>query len=347
VPAIAFVGRQVATMKRELAALVLRRTGLGLLLGRVLRWAGVLCVNYHRIGTGAGSLFDRELWSASDAAFNSQVSYLKAHFDVISPSDLPNVQSRQKGRYVLITFDDGYVDNYQVAFPILSRLQVPATFFISTGFIDSPRLAWWDEIAWMTRTCKQAAVDLPRWFSVPIQLDEPERQVAVRTLLRKYKTIPAPGTEDYLYALAEATGSGRYSAASGKPVWMTWDMIRKMRTAGMTIGGHTVNHPVLSQMPRDGQMEEIGGCGKRIADELGEPMKYFSYPVGGPKAFNDDTRSCLRDAGVEFAFSYYGGFAKLGAWDNYDMPRIAVEEYITTDWFRSIVNLPGFFGAAQ
>jgi peptidoglycan/xylan/chitin deacetylase (PgdA/CDA1 family) len=115
----------------------------------------------------------------------------------------------------------------------------------------------------------------------------------------------------------------------------------------MSIGGHTINHPILAQMLPEQQWQEISGCGERFKEELGEPMLYFSYPVGGLGSFNDDTRACLEKAGVRYAFSYYGGFRRFDEWDKYDIRRIAVESYIGTDWFRAIVTLPQFFGRAR
>ena len=85
---------------------------------------------------------------------------------------------------------------------------------------------------------------------------------------------------------------------------MTWDMLREMHAAGMTIGGHTIHHAVLSRLTREEQYEEIGGCCARIAAELKAPVRAFAYAVGGRVAFNLDTRACLRHAGVRTAFSY-------------------------------------------
>jgi len=303
----------------------------------------VLVLNYHRVGDSTGSVFDRGLWSSAADQFADQVRFCKSHFDVIAPGDLPAVLSRRRGKYVLITFDDGYRDNYEVAFPVLQAEGVTASFFVATGFIDAPRVAWWDEIAWMVRTSHRTAAGPSRWLPSGVRFDDPDRENAVRTLLRSYKSMPAERTGAYLDAIADATGSGRLDPEATRPLWMTWDMLREMKAAGMTIGGHTVNHPILAQAPRERQRAEIAGCGARLAAELGEPMRYFSYPVGGPEAFDDVTRECLRDAGVQYAFSYYAGYRQFSDWDDYDVRRVRVEATLTLDWFRSIVVLPQWF----
>jgi peptidoglycan/xylan/chitin deacetylase (PgdA/CDA1 family) len=111
----------------------------------------------------------------------------------------------------------------------------------------------------------------------------------------------------------------------------------------MTIGGHTVSHPVLARATHEIRRNEIEGCSHRLAKELGEPMRYFSYPVGGRGAFDSVTRECLKEVGVQYAFSNYAGYRRFGDWDDYDIRRVPVEKHLTTDWFRSIVVLPRLF----
>ena len=330
-------------MKEAIATHLLCRSGLRFLLARTIPWSGILVLNYHRVGNGNQSPFDRGLWSADAAAFTNQIRFCKSQFDLITPDDIPRVLAQASGRYALITFDDGYKDNYEVAFPILKAEGVPATFFVTTGFVDAPRLPWWDEIAWMVRTSRQVQVELPGWVPAPISFDEPDREGAVRTLLRTYKAMPADSTDLYLDAIAEATRSGRCAQDAGTGLWMNWEMLREMRAAGMTVAGHTVTHPVLARISIKRQREEILGCGARLAEEMREPMRYFSYPIGKPGSFDSVTQDCLREAGVRYAFSYYGGFRRFGEWNSYDVRRVPVETHLTAEWFQSIVTVPQFF----
>lgn len=310
------------------------------LAGGVTRWSGVVGLNYHRIGDGRRSVFDRGLWSATAEAFDQQVRWLKSAFDVITPEDLPRVKRNGRGRHVLITFDDGYADNHDTALPILTAAGARATFFIATGYLDDARLPWWDEIAWMVRSSEKRSVTVSEWLPAPVTFDEPEREQAVRTLLRAYKRLPGDRTSAYLEAIAEATGTGRPAAKDHTGLWMTWNMVREMRAAGMTIGGHTVRHQVLARLPRAEQWDEISGCARRLREELDLAMDTFSYPVGTRDSFNTDTLACLREAGVTSAFSYYGGFRSLHKWDDLDIPRIPVEQDTSFDEFRALVMFP-------
>ncbi len=330
-------------MKRALAAWLLSRTGLRSLLSGLRPWSGVIVLNYHRIGDGRDSVHDRGLWSATPESFAEQLRFCKSNLEMIVPDDLPRALAAGRGRYGLVTFDDGYRDNHDRAFPILQAEGVPATFFVSTGFIDARGLAWWDEIAWMVRNGRSGPLALPGWLASPVALDEPDRERAIRTLLRTAKSIPADAMDPFLEAIAVATGSGRSGASAGEGIWMTWDMLREMASAGMTIGGHGVTHAVLARASPERQRQEIQGCARRLADELGQPMRCFSYPVGARNAFDTVTRGLLEAVGVRFAFSYYGGFSRFADWDPLDVRRVAVEPELTTDWFRSIIALPRTF----
>ena len=199
----------------------------------------------------------------------------------------------------------------------------------------------------MVRTSRQPGIEAGSWLSAPIVYDEPDRELAVESLLRTFKALPTDSTGAYLGFLGNATGAGRYDGRRDGRMWMSWDMIRDMRAAGIVIGGHTVNHPVLAQLPPELQWEEISECGRRFSEELGEPMSYFSYPVGERFSFNDITRACLQRAGVRYAFSYYGGFRSFERWDDFDIRRIGVESFMSPDWVRAAVTLPGVFGRAR
>lgn len=336
-------------MKRQLVASLLQRTGLRGLLGRILPTTGVVCLAYHRIGDPWETPLDREVYSATAEGFDDQVRFCKANADVVTTDDLPEVlrDRRRRGRYVLITFDDGYRDNYETAFPILRARGVPATFFITTGFIDEPRLSWWDEISWMIHTSRRSVLELPDWHPAPVPFDEPGRERAIRTVLNRFETLPSDQTDEYLGAIALAAGTGRPFGELGCGAWMTWDMIREMKAHGMVFGGHSVTHPVLSRTDPDRQEEEVRHCGERLTAELGQPMTAFSYPVGQPFAFNESTRDCLRRAGVRHAFSYYGGFRRHDDADDLDIRRIPVEIDTTPELFRARVILPQVFTRAR
>ena len=99
---------------------------------------------------------DSGVWSATPEALDEQLGFASKEYDVVAPRDLPHVVERSNGRYLLLTSDDGYRDNFELALPILRAHRVAATFFVTTEFLDTPRLSWRDEIAWMVRRSRTA-----------------------------------------------------------------------------------------------------------------------------------------------------------------------------------------------
>jgi len=329
--------------KRALLSQALDVTGCGRALRASRVWEGVLILNYHRIGERRHSLLDRNLWSATTEDFEHQVATAAKNFDVIGLNDVEAALNEPRGRHVMFTFDDGYRDNYTDAFPILKAHGVPATFFITTGFLDVPKIPWWDEIAWMVRTSPLQALDVNRWTSSPVPFDEPYREAAIRRLLNVYKGLPGEATEDYVIFLSHALQTGRCPQRIADELWMSWDMIREMKSGGMTFGGHTVTHPVLANLSAEQQDWEVAECKRRLVHELGSPITAFSYPVGGPSSFNAFTRTALKTHGFRLGFSYFGTYCRPGYKDLYAVSRTAIETDIDMSQFRAVVTLPQLF----
>jgi peptidoglycan/xylan/chitin deacetylase (PgdA/CDA1 family) len=327
--------------KTEHIALFAEASGLGSLVRQLDAWSGILIFGYHRIGFVDDS-GDAGLWDASPPVFEEQLRFLKKEFDVIGPDELETVVSVGRGRYVLLTFDDGYRDNFDEAFPILKRHGLPATFFVTTGFLDRRQIAWWDEIAWMVHVSAKSELRANGWLDRALSLAPQERGRTTLSLIERYKRLPSESTGAFMDALAEAAGSGRQHG-DRQELWMTWDNVRQLRAAGMHIGGHTVNHPLLARLSLDEQEQEIVGCKSRIEAELGEPMRYFAYPYGGRDSFNDDTRRSLAEHGVELAFSLYSGRQGFREWDRYDVRRRCVGPNVSPRRFALMLTLPQVF----
>jgi peptidoglycan/xylan/chitin deacetylase (PgdA/CDA1 family) len=329
--------------KREILAGVLQRSGANRVLTRVAAWQGLLVLNYHRIGDPGETCFDPGLFSASEEQFADQVRFLTRNFDVVGVSDLPRVLGGERGRFAMITFDDGYLDNYEAAFPILRAYGARAVFFLATGFLDEGKAAWWDEISWMVRCSTRRELAPSQSFDRPLSLAPDAKASALDLLLRKYKSLPGRRTESFLNHLADACGTGRCPPSATANLWMNWDHVREMHAHGMQFGGHTVSHPVLARISADEELFEVVECKRRIETELRRPVTAFSYPVGQPDSYDVRTKSCLNDAGYEYAFGYHGGFNRPPVEDPFDLARVAVESHTSAKMFRSIACLPQLF----
>ena len=329
--------------KKEILAQSLVGSGAEWLLKRLGAWRGLLVLNYHRIGNPAGTPWDHDLWSATTEEFDWQVGYLKQNFELIGPADLERARSRPRGQHVMITFDDGYRDNYEAAYPVLKSHGVPATFFLATGFLDRPHVSWWDEVAWMIRTTTREFLDGPEWLSGPMVVDHLDPQRTISALLKIYKSLPDERTPEFLEWLGEETGRGRCPTRLAYDQWMTWDMVRQMRADGMHFGAHTVNHPILARLPVEMQQQEIEESRRRIEEELSESICTFSYPVGGVTSCNSETLDCLTRQGFKWAFRYGIGFRSDAFADPLQIPRLAIESSTARTMFRAVTTLPKVF----
>ncbi|HET6422855.1 MAG TPA: polysaccharide deacetylase family protein [Planctomycetaceae bacterium] len=331
-------------MSRKLMlAHALDRSGCGTLLRLTPSWRGVLILNYHRIGEARHSMLDRNLWSATTEEFDQQIRTIVRDFDIIGLDELETALHDRRGRSVMITFDDGYLDNYTEAFPVLKSHRASATFFITTGFLDVPKIPWWDEMAWMVRSCRLPHLPQNPWTGGPVPFDEPDRERAIRRVLNAYKMLEGSSTDEFIEVLAEKLETGRAPAHIGHELWMTWPMIREMSQSRMFFGGHTVNHPILANLTPEAQDFEIGECRRRLMQELKQPVDAFSYPVGGHTSFNQATRDALAKHGYRWAFTYVGGVASQLQLDPFAIQRSAVESDTVRPIFRAMLTLPHFF----
>ncbi len=329
--------------KKHFLANVLDYSGANRLLRHWDSWSGLLVLNYHRIGDPLECEFDRNLFSASQENFEKQVRLFQSSADLITVDDLETVLKADRGKHILITFDDGYRDNYELAFPVLKACHATALFFIATSFIDSPRFAWWSEIAWMVRNAQVNTIPADKWFDAPLEIGEGYPSQAIGQAVRRYWSLQDDETDDYLSSLAQATGAGRCPPSLAENLRMSWEMIQEMHEASMGFGGHTVNHPILAQISASRQREEIVGCRDRLAEKLGTAPLSFGYPVGQAHMFTSETKQILQEAGYRFAFSFYGNHCKTSHQDWLDIPRCSIEYSLPRAILNSRLTIPQIF----
>jgi peptidoglycan/xylan/chitin deacetylase (PgdA/CDA1 family) len=330
-----------ALAKRSVLAEALYRSSADWLIGSACRWSGLLVLNYHRIGIPNAEC-DPDLYSASQEEFDRQIAHLKRHFEVIGGDDIASTLS-ERGRRILVTFDDGYRDNYLAAFPILKRHGVPATFFLATGYLDRPTVPWWDEIHILLARSSGGLIPDLDGGDYEFRPEVDDRLAVARRVVRRYKLIPTTATGEYLDNLARGLGVSRVTPNEATDLWMTWDIVREMKAAGMNFGGHSASHPVLAMCTAERQKWEIEQCRNRIASELGQAPTLFSYPVGGPNRFTSETTDLVRAAGFQFAFTFSRGWVNNHLSNPLRLSRAAVESEIGFGLFSAMTYLPNIF----
>ena len=246
-------------------------------------------------------------------------------------------------RPVIVTFDDGYDDNYHNAFPILRELGVPAMFFVSTGHVDSGRAYAYDWLVHMI--CRTPASHLriaELDLDMPLQSGHARRREVAAGLLDRIKTCSAAEQVAIIGRLENEWQMPRSQGhADCRP--MTWEQLREMRAGGMEVGSHGVWHHMLAKLPPAEMREEIVASKASIDRNLGVSTEVLSYPVGGFDAYNDDVIGAARAAGFRLGCTYTAGTDRLPVRAPFELRRLPVERYMDMAWFSALVGLPEMF----
>jgi peptidoglycan/xylan/chitin deacetylase (PgdA/CDA1 family) len=232
-------------------------------------------------------------------------------------------------RAACITFDDGYADNLTIATPILKRHGLTATFFIATGFLDGGRM-WNDSIIESVRAAPGPTLDLTSSGLGCHSVASPaERMQAAYSVIRTIKHRQPAERADCVASVA-----GHIGAALPDSLMMTSAMVRQLRNSGMSIGGHTVSHPILASTDAAAARSEIAQGKEQLEAIIGEPVKLFAYPNGKPGAdYRAEHVRIVRDCGFCAAVSTSWGTANSTS-DRFQLPRFL-------PWDKS----PGMFAA--
>jgi peptidoglycan/xylan/chitin deacetylase (PgdA/CDA1 family) len=313
--------------KRELLARGLLWSGTSFILSRLPAKDSLLVLNYHRIGNPDDDLFDPGVFEATADQFNDQISYLKR---LVSPVTLEEALSfidgttNANGRRcrVLITFDDGYLDNYQIAFPILRSHDVQGVFFLVTSMVGSCHLPWWDQIAYLVKTGRKRQFSLRYPADLAVDIDMDGFAESLRAILKLFKSPENSDSVRFIRELQEGTQGD--SSPETQRRFLNWEEAREMLRGGMAIGSHTHSHQVLSQLEPSHQREELMKSRSILKDQLSIDADVLAYPVGGKPSFTRETEEIARDVGYHAAFSYYGGTNMRGKTSPYDVHRIGI-----------------------
>jgi peptidoglycan/xylan/chitin deacetylase (PgdA/CDA1 family) len=219
-------------------------------------------------------------------------------------------------RALAITFDDGYADNEEIAAPILKRLGLSATFFVSTGFLDGGCM-WNDRVIEAIRGCEDSHIDLRELGLQDFALDSrAARRHAIESILTDIKHHEQTKRQ----AIADAI-----IAAAGHPplprLMMRPDQVRAMRAHGMDIGAHTVTHPILTRLDGAAAHHEMRDGKRTLESLLGEPVVLFAYPNGVPlRDYSCSHVAMARDCGFKAAVSTAWGAGSMRS-DRFQLPR--------------------------
>jgi peptidoglycan/xylan/chitin deacetylase (PgdA/CDA1 family) len=275
---------------------------------------------YHRVNNEADAIFE----GVPTKEFAAQMESLSRYYTVLSLEEV--VERASTGdvppNSVAVTFDDGYHDNYEHAFPILKRFGIPTTIFLTTGVIDTPGILWHDVVFELFRKTSAAFIEIDG-RRYPIQSGT-DKHHALFAALKNIRGLSPQARTHRISGLAASLGVP-VSSDHG-PKMLTWGQIREMAKAGVTFGAHTVSHPILSRMPLDEAVEEIETSKRIIEDKLGQRVRLFAYPNGSREDFTEALKRSLKELGFRCAVTTMWGIngrstdpfelRRMWLWDN-------------------------------
>ena len=291
---------------------------------RVLR-GGSAVFMFHRILPNDERSYDPEMVTSPNA-FGAFLDWLCENYrvlpldELVAASGSANVE-RPK---CAITFDDGWLDNYVYALPLLRERQLPATIFLPLRFIGTNDRFWQDRL-WLCLENlnpvqqRQSILDAARcvpWF--PAGAESVHTLHGLRRLLRMRATEEA---EDFVGRLVEST---EVSLPRSSRAFLNWDEVREMQGMGISFGSHTANHRLLTHMDQAKATTEIRTSREELIDRLGEKVSAFAYPWG---AASWGTRNAVKEAGYDSAFTTLPGLIKESA-DPWFLPRIFISNSV-------------------
>ncbi len=278
-----------------------------------------LVLTYHRVHEPVtGFTID----TIAPSVLEAQMRYAAAHFSVRPLAELAaQVEAGEPlpPRALAITFDDGYADNYDYAFPILARLALPWTLFVTAGCIETRERLWFDRVLRAFQTTARARFDLPELGPPAPLVTVADRQAAAYRVLGQLKGLAAAERLEAVERVTEALDVA--SDDAGAPELLTWAQVREMADAGVAIGSHTLTHPILSRVPLADAWREIAESKWLIERRIGRAVPLFAYPNGKAEDFTRETVTMIRQAGYRTAVTTNLGGNRPSS-DRYTLRRV-------------------------
>ncbi len=287
---------------------------------------------YHRIvhSPGEDAVPLQPGMYVTDETFERHLAFLKKKYSIIPFHEMVHRinQGRTTGECCSITFDDGWRDTYDTAFPLLKRYQVSATVFLAAGYIGTHKWFWPEELTWcLEMLLKQDAGyaetnDFIKHFLPAMdrngKMNHTDLIDGAVERVKKYRP-------DEREALLEAIRKALPDRSKNR-LLMNWDEVEEMHKSGLvSFGAHTVNHIYLDQVGQDTARLEISSSKKVIEDHLGVPVTLFAYPNGN---YTPQTIGMLEHSGFLGAVTTKWGYVDKNT-PLMEMPRIAMHDDVS------------------
>lgn len=278
--------------------------------------------------------------NVSPQTFEQHMKYISENYNVIKLDDNWKEIVKPNEKYVVITFDDGYVDNYRNALPILEKYKIPATVFVSTDLIDTKDMYWWDELEkiFIINQFQGSFVFEQKKYEI---VSSDDRRTACLDIRNYLKDLTPADRKDKLSYLRRILQVEKEKTEELRCV--TSEEIRKMSQSGcITIGCHTKSHLSMGSNKSEFLMRKEIEESKDILESLiGRKVTTFAYPFGGDEDWCGVAENILSENEIEKTLLVKNGNISADD-DMYQIPRHMI--FDTDDIDRKLKMIWGIYG---
>ncbi|UZE97970.1 polysaccharide deacetylase family protein [Alkalimarinus alittae] len=238
--------------------------------------------------------------------FRQQMEVLARDFNVVSLESLLQLAHNNQPlpqHAVVITFDDGYEDFYLNAFPILQSLALPATVFVTTGFVSDETWLWPDKIKYMLAESQIDNLLVPE-LNQTFTLSR-DKLLAWHGIADYCLTIPNKQKNPFINELAIKLGVTLPVSAPDMYKPLNWDEVKAMSASGIDIGSHSVTHPVMTKLELADLRDELENSKLTIEQMLNKPVTGFCFPNGLSEDINEEVQGEINRAGYQYALAAF------------------------------------------
>ena len=305
-------------------------------------------LSYHRVVPAELAhkySMQRSMW-ISDETFRKDIEWFSRQGELVDMKTILDTSSPNDRPLFSITFDDGWIDNYTHAYPLLKQNNIPATIFLVTNAVETGEIFWVEDflykIATLDSEIRNSAKDVLneqlRKANISRDMDMTGASQLAELLAEQLKTLPGPEREDVIGKIYARLG---LSTAPLKGHIMNWEQIREMDSSGITFGSHTHNHVILQYANDYLARDELENSRRILTERLGKVPEYFCYPNA---RYRTDNADILQSTGYRYAFRMHN--LPLDAdYNRYFIPRYLLNEYLCSNRNNlkcKLLGIPGF-----
>ncbi|MBN2512080.1 MAG: polysaccharide deacetylase family protein [Sedimentisphaerales bacterium] len=235
--------------------------------------------------------------------FKQHVIHLAENYHVLPLEEVANriKQGKSLHRCVAITFDDGFLNNYTLAYPLLKQLHLPATIFLITDCIETGQPPWFIKFRYAFQTTRKEMIEVTcagETLTLPLTTEE-NRLESSNIMMQDLRTRENDARKEMLESLFHLLEVDDFTALDG--MMLHWEQIREMSRHGISFGAHTASHPVMSRISLPEAEHEVRVSMEVIQSHLGQKVATFAYPFGRINHYRPEIAAILQKCGITCA----------------------------------------------